>query len=85
MLHNILLITMGAVFGALVLGVIEANIRIMYIRKISALKISNSKISNKNKRLFDDLQEAQLQVELLQSYLIDEAESIQVNYTSDDC
>ena len=54
MIQNILLLGIGIALGALIVGIIEANIKIKYIRQLYSAKLENSKILEKNKRLFDE-------------------------------
>lgn len=83
MIQNILYVLIGATLGALILGVIEANVRIMYIRKISALKIENSKIMAKNRQLFDEKQDLELQLDGLQEFLAASVGDSYIDYSED--
>ena len=83
MIQNILFMLIGAAFGMLVLGVIEANIRIMYIRKISALKISNSKILSKNQKLFEEMQDLEIQIDRLHEFIITNLADEYIDYFED--
>ena len=83
MIQNILYVLIGATLGALILGVIEANVRIMYIRKISALKIENSKIMAKNRQLFDEKQDLEIQLDGLQELLAASVGDSYIDYSED--
>lgn len=83
MLQNILMILIGASLGTLILGIIEANIRIMYIRKIAALKIENSKILSKNQQLFDDNQDLETKIDGLQEFIVANLADEYIDYFED--
>ena len=83
MIQNILYVLIGATLGALILGVIEANVRIMYIRKISALKIENSKIMAKNRQLFDEKWDLEIQLDGLQEFLAASVGDSYIDYSED--
>lgn len=72
MLQNIVLIAIGVVFGLLVGGIVNSNMRITYICKLSKLQIEHNSVLEKNKRLFDDNQELKEQLDMLQSFIVDE-------------